>query len=90
LIQSIRINFIYIADSKGNLSLVWAHTDVTKRRVGFPLFLSMDSDFKFVRNLASEKERQYRYRSDAAEENTLLDSEPEIAEFQDAAKARAG
>ncbi len=40
----------------------------------------MDSDLKFVRYLESGKEQLYRYKSDAAEEHNLINSEPEAAE----------
>jgi arylsulfatase A-like enzyme len=39
----------------------------------------MDSDFKFVRHLESGTEQLYRYKSDAAEEHNLIQSEPQAA-----------
>jgi len=40
----------------------------------------IDNDFKFVRYLGSGKEQLYRYKTDTAEENNLVQSAPEVAQ----------
>jgi arylsulfatase A-like enzyme len=40
----------------------------------------MDANFKFVRYLNSGKEQLYRYKTDSAEEDNLVQSEPAVAE----------
>jgi hypothetical protein len=39
----------------------------------------MDDQFKLIRYLASGREELYRYKTDAGEEDNVVQSEPEVA-----------